>query len=98
MWPATFRPTLLGGNIEERVHDIGVVASAAIHRVGAAAAVERVVAAAADQDVVAAAPGQNVGGGVAGDAVGQDVAGAVDRVSPDQGQVLDVGGERMADA
>ena len=61
------------------VDDIGVVAGAADHGVGAGAAVERVVAA------------------VAGDDVGERIAGAVDVGAAGQGQVLDIGAERVGD-
>ena len=70
------------------VDDIGVVADAADQEVGAQAAIERVVASAA---------GEHVDAAVAGEDVVEGVAGAVDVGAAGQGQVLDVGAERVGD-
>ena len=68
--------------------DRGVGAGAADQGIAAAAAAERVVAALAVEGVVAA---------VAGEDVRVTVAGAVDIGAAGQGQVLDIGAERVAD-
>ena len=70
------------------VTDAAVMVAAIGRGVDAGAADERVVAAAAGEDVVA---------GVAGDDVGVAVAGAVDVAAAGEGQVLDVGAERVGD-
>ena len=79
------------------VDHVGVVASAAGHRVGAQAAIKPVVAGVADERVVSAAAHQRVVAGVAGDHVVQVVARAVDRGRARQHQPLDVGHEHEAD-
>ena len=63
----------------------------------AAVSVQRIGARIADERVVAAAAGENVVAGIAGDDVGVAVAGAVDVAAAGQGQVLDIGAERVAD-
>ena len=69
------------------VDDVGVVAEATNHHVGAGATVER---------IVAAETNEHVGGCTAGDDVGVVVADA-DESRARQGQVLDIGAERVVD-
>src|SRR6185312_14668528 len=88
------------------VHNIGVVARAAVHAVGAGAAVQPIVADTSDQGVVAASTverivaaqtRQNVVGVVAHDIVTESIAGPVDGRSAAEGQLLHVRHQGVAD-
>ena len=102
----------VGAAGQRQVLDIGAerVADRRLHRVGAAAhgggfrhhvagIVDHVdvVAVAAQERVGACAAIERVVAGVAGDDVGEPVAGAVDVGAAGQGQVLDIGAERVGD-
>ena len=90
------RRALVGDLIADIIDEIGVLALAAIHAVGAGATGEGVVAVIPRQRVVAVVAGQRVVSGIAGDLVGERVAGAVDIAGArDQRQVLKIGGERV---
>src|SRR6476659_9146480 len=78
-------------------HRIGVDNGRDVGRGQRAGVGRRIGARIADERVVAAAAGENVVAGIAGDDVGVVVAGAVDVAAAGQGQVLDVGAERVAD-
>ena len=73
-------PACLDHHVADIVDDIGIVAGAALHRVGALAAVE---------DVGAALPVRMLA---------SMLPVAVDRAGPGEGEVLDIGAEREADA
>ena len=78
-------------------HRIGVDDGRDVGRGQRAGVGRRIGASVADERVVAAAAGEDVVAGVAGDDVGVAVAGAVDVAAAGQGQVLDIGAERVAD-
>ena len=78
-------------------HRIGVDDGRDVGRGQRAGVGRRIGARVADERVVAAAAGENVVAGIAGDDVGVAVAGAVDVAAAGQGQVLDIGAERVAD-
>ena len=70
----------LVGDISGIVHDVGIIAGAAQHRVGTSQTVE---------SVIAAKTGQRVDARVAGDDVAEVIASAIDRGRAGQRQVLD---------
>ena len=78
-------------------HRIGVGDGRDVGRGQRAGVGRRIGARVADEGVVAAATGENVVAGIAGDDVGVGVAGAVDVGAAGQGQVLDIGAERVGD-
>src|SRR5262249_44270504 len=83
-------------DVEDVVHDIGVVTEATAHDVRASSAVQRVVTGISLQRIVAAGAVEHVVPGVADDDVGQLVAVAVDVTHPRQGEVVDIGTQRIA--
>ena len=78
-------------------HRIGVDDGRDVGRGQRAGVGRRIGTTVADERVIAAHAGEDVVAGIAGDDIGVAVAGAVDVAAAGQGQVLDIGAERVAD-